>query len=69
MITPLEDQIEQKELTIHCFYAQKMGAKYLERYKKHFKNSGIRKYGLKHEELLACYPKLWSEEVAMCCGF
>lgn len=47
----------------------KMGEKYLERYKKHFKNPDIRKHCLKHEELLACYPKLWSEEVAGCCGF
>ncbi|WP_270350764.1 hypothetical protein [Ligilactobacillus ruminis] len=47
----------------------KMGEKYLERYKKHFKSPDIRKHCLKHEELLACYPKLWSEEVAGCCGF
>ena len=47
----------------------KMGEKYLERYKKHFKNPDIIKYRWKHEELLACYPKLWSEEVAGCCGF
>ena len=44
----------------------KMGEKYLERYKKHFKNPDIIKYRWKHEELLACYPKLWSEEVAGC---
>lgn len=69
LITSLEDQIEQNGLTVHCFYAQKMGKKYLERYKKHFKNPDIRKHCLKHEELLACYPKLWSEEVAGCCGF
>ena len=43
--------------------------KYLERFKKHFKNPDIIKYRWKHEELLACYPKLWSEEVAGCCGF
>ena len=69
LITSLEDQIEQNGLTVHCFYAQKMGKKYLERYKKHFKSPDIRKHCLKHEELLACYPKLWSEEVARCCGF
>lgn len=43
-----------------------MGEKYLERYKKHFKNPDIIKYRWK---LLACYPKLWSEEAARCCGF
>ena len=41
----------------------------IKEYKKHFKNPDIRKHCLKHEELLACYPKLWSEEVAGCCGF
>ncbi|EFZ35335.1 hypothetical protein HMPREF0542_10559 [Ligilactobacillus ruminis ATCC 25644] len=37
--------------------------------KKHFKNPDIIKYRRKHEELPACYPKLWSEKAARCYGF
>lgn len=68
-------QIDEKGHAVRKWPARKkaitdkMGEKYLERYKKHFKNPDIIKYRWKHEELLACYPKLWSEEVAGCCGF
>ena len=33
LITPLEKGISVSGTTIHCFYAKKMGAKYLDRYK------------------------------------
>ena len=36
---------------------------------KKFQKSDIIKYRWKHEEMLACYPKLWSEEAARCFGF
>lgn len=49
--------------TVHCFYAAKMGERYLNRYKKYFKTPVIHSFCLEHEELLICYPKLWAEEI------
>ena len=67
LITPLDEQISADGTTIHVFYAQKMGEKYLERYHKHFKNSHIVTHDLRHEELLLCYPEMWVEEIEKCC--
>lgn len=67
LITPLEEQISAEDTTIHIFYAQEMGEKYLERYKKHFKNPHIVGYDLHHEELLICYPRKWADEIENCC--
>ncbi|MCD8368191.1 MAG: hypothetical protein LUC48_09250 [Clostridiales bacterium] len=68
LITPLEDGIDVKDTRIHCFYAEKMGKIYLNRYKKHFVNPDIRRYPMQHEELLACCPQKWASEVRDCCG-
>ncbi len=67
LITPLDEQISADGTTIHVFYAQKMGEKYLERYHKHFKNPHIVTHDLRHEELLLCYPEMWVEEIEKCC--
>ena len=63
LITPLEKGISVSGTTIHCFYAKKMGAKYLDRYKTHFVNPVIHEFDMEHEELLVLYPEQWAEEV------
>lgn len=62
-ITPLPEQIHVPGTKVHIFYALKMGKKFENRYRKHFKNPDIRRYDLQHEELLMCYPNEWVEEV------
>lgn len=66
LVTPLEDGIDLPGTTIHCFYAMKMGEKYLERYQKHFKAPDIRCHDMQHEELLICHPREWAEEIMRC---
>ncbi len=66
LVTNLDDGIYVTGTKIHCFYASKMGSKYLERYNKHFKDANIIKYNLHHEELLGCRPYEWVEEVKKC---
>lgn len=39
LITPLANMIENDETEVHIFYAEKMGEKYLKRYKKTFQKS------------------------------
>lgn len=68
LVTSLEDEIFVTGTTIHCFYAAKMGEKYLARYQKHFKNPDIHCHDMQHEELLICYPKEWVKEIRKCCG-
>ncbi|MBQ8233334.1 MAG: alpha/beta hydrolase [Lachnospiraceae bacterium] len=63
LITPLEGGICVSGTTIHCFYAAKMGDKYLERYQKHFKNPVIHHLDMEHEELLLMHPEQWAEEI------
>ncbi|MDO5424610.1 MAG: alpha/beta hydrolase [Eubacteriales bacterium] len=67
LITPLEENISISGTMIHCFYAEKMGEKYLRRYQQHFKNPDIRRHDMQHEELLICYPERWVQEVKDCC--
>ena len=38
LVTPLPKQIDNGETEVHVFYAKKMGEKYLDRYKKYYKN-------------------------------
>ena len=45
--------------TIHVFYAERMGKKYLARYRKHFRDPVIYPQDLQHEELPACRPEGW----------
>lgn len=68
LVTPIENDIEVAGTTVHCFYAEKMGAQYEMRYRQHFKNPDIRRHNLKHEELLLLYPKDWVIEVRRCFG-
>ncbi|MCM1578197.1 MAG: alpha/beta hydrolase [Ruminococcus sp.] len=67
LVTPIEKNIGVRGTTVHCFYAEKMGEKYLARYREHFKDPDIRRHNLQHEELLICYPEKWAEEVKNCC--
>lgn len=67
LITPLDMDIAVSGTRVHVFYAVKMGAKYEERYRQHFRNPDIRRHDLQHEELLARYPERWAEEIRQCC--
>lgn len=66
MVTPLPDKIDTPT-EIHIFYALKMGAKYRERYLKHFAHPVIHEHDLLHEELLCVYPQKWAELVKQIC--
>jgi hypothetical protein len=44
-----------------------MGEKYLERYKKYFKNPVIHEQDMRHEEFLGVYPDEWCELVKDIC--
>ena len=68
LTTPLRNNIAVPGTTVHCFYATKMGEKYLKRYYRHFQNPDICQYDMQHEELLICHPKMWVAEVRKCCG-
>jgi len=46
-----------------CFYAKKMGAQYLDRYKMHFINPVIHELNMEHEELLVLYLEQWVEKI------
>ena len=59
LVTPLPEGISAPGTTIHVFYAEKMGKKYLARYRKHFRDPVIYPQYLQHEELLACRPEGW----------
>jgi hypothetical protein len=67
LITPVGMQIDVAGTQIHIFYATKMGEKYEERYRAHFKHPDIRYHDYQHEELLVCYPKEWASQVCSCC--
>lgn len=67
LVTPIEKGLEVPDTKIHCFFAAKMGEKYLERYRLHFSNPDIRRYDLQHEELLMRFPEKWAEEIRLCC--
>lgn len=67
LVTPLPLQIDNGETKIHIFYASKMGEKYLERYKKYFKNPVIHTQNMRHEEFLGVYPDEWCALVKDIC--
>lgn len=67
LTTPIPEQIDNGETQIHVFYAKKMGEKYLERYKKYFKNPVIHEQDMRHEEFLGVYPDEWCELVKDIC--
>ncbi len=68
LVTPLEENISAAGTTVHCFYAKKMGEKYLRRYRQHFTDPVIHAFDMEHEELLVLYPEQWAREVKRCCG-
>ena len=67
LITPLEEGITVPGTTVHCFYAAKMGEKYLHRYQRYFRNPVIHRFDMEHEELLVLHPERWAEEVKEVC--
>lgn len=67
LTTPIPEQIDNGETQIHVFYAKKMGEKYLERYKKYFKNPVIHEQDMRHEEFLGVYPDECCELVKDIC--
>ncbi|WP_026514106.1 hypothetical protein [Butyrivibrio sp. LB2008] len=52
LLTHLEDDIYVEHTRAHFIYANKMGEKYLKRYKKHFRNPDIREFDMQHEQWL-----------------
>lgn len=52
LITYLEDDIHVEHTRVHFIYANKMGKKYLMRYKKYFRDPDIREFDMQHEQWL-----------------
>ena len=67
LVTPINTNISVKGTAVHCFYAKKMGEKYLDRYKKHFNNPVIHTFDMEHEELLVLHPQQWAKEIKEIC--
>lgn len=52
LLTYLEDDIHVEHTRAHFIYANKMGKKYLKRYKKYFRDPDIREFDMQHEQWL-----------------
>ncbi|MCR4866705.1 MAG: 2-hydroxy-6-oxo-6-phenylhexa-2,4-dienoate hydrolase [Lachnospiraceae bacterium] len=52
LLTYLEDDINVEHTKAHFIYANKMGEKYLKRYKKYFHDPDIREFDMQHEQWL-----------------
>lgn len=52
LLTYLDDDINVPHTRVHFIYANKMGEKYLKRYKKYFHDPDIREYDMQHEQWL-----------------
>ena len=52
LLTHLEDDIYVEHTRTHFIYANKMGEKYLKRYRKYFRNPDIREFDMQHEQWL-----------------
>ena len=50
LLTWLRDDIHAENTKVHFIYANKMGEKYLKRYKKHFRDPEIREFDMQHEQ-------------------
>lgn len=50
LLTQLDKDIYVEHTKVHFIYANKMGEKYLKRYKKYFRNPDIREYDMQHEQ-------------------
>ena len=52
LLTHLKDDIHVENTKVHFIYANKMGEKYLKRYKKYFRDPDIREFNMQHEQWL-----------------
>ena len=52
LLTWLDDDIHVEHTKAHFIYANKMGEKYLKRYRKHFRDPEIREFDMQHEQWL-----------------
>ena len=52
LLTHLRGDIHVEHTKVHFIYASKMGEKYLERYKKYFRDPDIREFDMQHEQWL-----------------
>ena len=52
LLTHLKNDIHVEGTKVHFIYANKMGEKYLKRYKKYFRNPEIREFDMQHEQWL-----------------
>lgn len=52
LLTWLRDDIHVEHTKVHFIYANKMGEKYLKRYKKYFRDPDIREFDMQHEQWL-----------------
>ena len=52
LLTHLKDDIHVEGTKVHFIYANKMGEKYLRRYKKYFRDPDIREFDMQHEQWL-----------------
>lgn len=52
LLTWLQDDIHVENTKVHFIYANKMGEKYLKRYKRHFRDPDIREFNMQHEQWL-----------------
>ncbi len=52
LLTHLDDDIHVEHTRAHFIYANKMGEKYLKRYKKYFHDPDIREFNMQHEQWL-----------------
>ena len=53
LLTWLRDDIHVEHTKVHFIYANKMGEKYLKRYKKNFRAPDIREFDMQHEQWLS----------------
>ena len=52
LLTHLENDINVENTKVHFIYANRMGEKYLRRYKKYFQDPEIREFDMQHEQWL-----------------
>ena len=52
LLTHLNDDIHVEGTKVHFIYANRMGEKYLRRYKKYFRDPDIREFDMQHEQWL-----------------
>ena len=52
LLTWLEDDLHVEGTKVHFIYANKMGEKYLKRYRKYFRDPEIREFDMQHEQWL-----------------